>query len=262
MKKLLFRLVIGLLVLLAVAFVVLGMFLGRAIKAGVEKFGSEYTKVDVKLDSASLSLFSGSGKLTKFVVGNPSGFKSPFAIRTDAAGLSLKPGSILEDKVVIKTIKLEAPEISFEMDLTGNNLRKILSNLHETTGGGPATPAKPAETKPAATGSGKKLQVDDFLITGAKMTLAVNTPLGAKSATLALPEIHLTNLGQGPEGISGAELAQVALTAIEQEAAKIAANAIPDLEKGALYISKEPGKANTNNMDKATKALGDFLKKK
>jgi hypothetical protein len=262
MKKILFRLLIALLVLLVLAFVAVGLFMGRALKGGVEKYGSQYTKVDVKLNTASLSLFSGAGKLKKFVLGNPEGFKSGFAISMDTAGLSLKPASVFGDKVVIKSISFESPEIAFEVALTGNNLKKILSNLQETTGGGEKSAPQPAEPQPAAAKSSKKLQVDDFLIKGGKIHLSANTPVGEKSATLSLPEIHLTNLGQGPDGITGAELAKIVLTAIETEAAKIAATAIPQLQSGALFLGNDSGKGGTNNMDKATKAVGDFLKKK
>ncbi len=180
----------------------------------------------------------------------------------DTASLSLSPGSVFADKVVVKSINVQAPDITFETDLTGNNLRKILNNLQDTTGGGDKAPAKPAEPQPAAAKPGKKLQVDDFLINGGKIHLSVTTPMGGKSATLSLPQIHLTGLGQGPEGITGAELAKVVLAAIEQEAAKAAASAIPELEKGALYMSKDLGKPGTNTVEKATKSLGDFFKKK
>ena len=261
MKKIISRLLIALLVLLVLAFVAVGLFMDRAIKGGVEKYGSEYTKVDVKLGAASLSLFSGNGKLTKFVVGNPEGYKSGFAISMDTAGLSLKPGSVFGDKVVIKSIMVESPEIAFEVALTGNNLRKILGNLQETTGGGDTAAPKPAEPQAAGAKPAKKLQVDDFLIKGGKIHLRASSPVGEKSATVALPEIHLTNLGQGPEGITGAELAKIVLTAIETEAAKVAASAIPQLQSGALFMSNDSGKAGTTNAGKAAKALGDFLKK-
>jgi len=42
---------------------------------------------------------------------------------------------LLSDKLIIKTINLEAPEITFEGGLSGNNLSKILANLNDTTSG-------------------------------------------------------------------------------------------------------------------------------
>jgi hypothetical protein len=262
MKKIILWLLIVLVVVVLAAVVFVGFFLDSTVKREVETYGSQYTKVDVKLDAFSLSLFSGTGKMKKFVIGNPQGFKSPFSISMDTASLSVTPASVFADKVVIKSINVQAPQITFEMDLTGNNLKKILNNLQDTTGGGTNTPAKPAEPQTTAAKSGKKLQVDDFLINGAKMQLTVNTPAGSKSATLSLPQIHLTNLGQGPEGITGPELGKLALAAIEEQAAKVAASAIPELEKGALFFGNDSAKSGTNTVEKATKSIGDLFKKK
>jgi len=191
-------------------------------------------------------LLSGSGKIKGLSVANPQGFSNNKAIEVGTASLALKPSSVLSSKVLVQSVNVDGPEISFEISLQGNNLKQLLANVES---------ASETEKEPAkAEGTGKKLQVDDFLFKGGKIHLRASTPLGEKSATVSLPEIHLTNLGQGPEGITGAELAKIVLTAIETEAAKVAASAIPDLEKGALYISKEPGKAGTTNVNKATKA--------
>jgi hypothetical protein len=262
MKKIFFWLVVVLVVVVLAAVVFVGFFLDSTVKREVETLGPQYTKVSVTLDAFSLSLFSGSGKLTKFVIGNPQGFKSPFSISMDTASLSVSPASVFADKVVIKSIDIQAPQITFETDLTGNNLKKILNNLQDTTGGGTNTPAKPAEPQTASGKPAKKLQVDDFLINGGKVQLTVNTPVGSKSATLSIPQIHLTKLGQGPEGITGPELAKLALAAIEEEAAKVAASAIPELQRGALFMSNDSSKSATNTVEKATKSLGDFFKKK
>src|SRR5438034_8309344 len=102
MKKIIFRLLIALVILLVLAVVAVGFFIDGAVKREVETLGPQYTKVDVKLKAVKLSLFSGTGKFTKFVLGNPQGFKSPFAISMDTASLSLSPGSIFATKVVVK----------------------------------------------------------------------------------------------------------------------------------------------------------------
>ena len=59
----------------------------------------------------------------------------------------------------------------------------------------------------------KKLEVDDFLITGAKVHANL-TGLVNKELTLTLPDIHLTDLGKGPDGITAADLTKKVLTAI------------------------------------------------
>jgi hypothetical protein len=143
MKKLIIRVLIALVVVILLAVLAVSLFLDGAIKRGVGTFGPRLTKVDIKLQSVSLPLLSGSGTIKSLVVGNPEGFKTPSAITVGEATVALKPGSLLSDKIVIKSIKLEAPEITFETDLRQNNLSKILSNVQETTGGGGQETARP-----------------------------------------------------------------------------------------------------------------------
>jgi len=257
MKKILVGSVFALLLLIIVAALGVHFFLDAAIKRGVETIGPKITKVDVKVDSVSLSILSGSGKIKGLLVGNPPGFKSPSAIQVGTASLELVPGTLLNDKIVIKSINVEAPEITFETDLKNNNLSKILDNVNETTGGGkepqPAPAPKPGEpAKPA-----KKLQVDDFVIRGGKVHVNV-TPL-SQTATVPLPDIHLTSLGTGPEGITPAELTELVIKEIVKAAESQAGNVVTDIGKGAQYLG---GSLKTNVMDKVGKGIGDLFKKK
>jgi uncharacterized protein involved in outer membrane biogenesis len=254
MKKLLIRLCIALLVLVILGIVAIGLFLDSAVKRGIQTVGPMLTKVEVKLDSVSLSLLSGSGKLKGLMIGNPEGYKSPSAIQVGDASLALQPGSLFSSKVVIKSINVKAPEITFETDLKGNNLSKILSNLQSATGGGGGT-AAPADPK-----ANKKLQVDDFLISGGKIHVSVNV-LGSQSVTVPLPEIHLTALGQGPDGITAAELSKLVLQAIEKEAVQASATAISDLTKDPSRLIKGLGNMTNGAAEKLSKGIGGFLKK-
>jgi uncharacterized protein involved in outer membrane biogenesis len=262
MKKIIVRILIALVVVVILAVVAVGLFLDQAIKSGVETFGPKLTKVPIKLDSVSLSLLSGSGTIKGLVVGNPAGFKTPSAISVGTATLSLEPRSLLSDKIIIKSINVQAPEITFETDLKGNNLSKILANVQEATGGGAKEPAKspepaqPKEAKPA-----KRLEVDDFVISGGKVHVSV-TALGGQSATIPLPVIHLQNLGQGPEGITPGELAKQVMEAIEEGATQAASGAVTDIGKGALYFTKGAGNTGSNAVESVTKGLGNLFKKK
>jgi hypothetical protein len=149
---------------------------------------------------------------------------------------------------------VQAPEITFETDLKGNNLSKIVANLQAATGGSSSGDAS-AEKK-----AGKKLQVDDFLITGGKIHVTV-TALGGRSATVPLPEIHLTSLGQGPDGITAAELTKLVLQAVEKEAVQVAAGSVTDLSKDAANLTKGLGKTANGTGTSITKGLGGLFKK-
>ena len=200
------------------------------------------TKVDVTLAGVNISLLSGSGKIKGLVIGNPEGYKTSNSISVGTAALALQPGSLLSDKIVIKSINVEAPEITFEGGLSGNNLSKILANLNESSTGPGSTNisgATPKEEKKAA----KKLQVDDFLITGAKVHF--------NGTTLPLPDIHLTGLGQGPDGITPAALIKEVLGQVNVATIKAVAGSAGDA-----------GKAIGGEASKLGKSLGGLFKKK
>jgi uncharacterized protein involved in outer membrane biogenesis len=264
MKKFIIRLAIALVIVVILAIVAAGMFMDRAIKAGVEAVGSTVTGVDVKLDSVSLSLLSGAGGFKGFVLGNPAGCKTPWAINVGAASLALEPRSLLSDKVVIKSINIEAPQIVYETDLRQSNLRKILANVEAFASSGQTAPAKPGEgAQPKGTKASKKFQVNDFVLKGAKIRVSV-TAMGEQSATVPLPEIHLQDLGTGPDGITAVELTQKILGTIEKETALASASTVADIGKGAVYMAKDLAKNPTNALEKVSKGLGlgDLIKKK
>jgi hypothetical protein len=243
MKKLIVRIVLGLVIILVLAVVGSLLFLGPILKRGVEKVGPMIAKVPVKLDSASISLLGGSGTLKGFVVGNPEGYKTSEAMKVGTVFLSIAPGSVLQEKKHVRSIKVEGPEITYETDLKGSNLGKLLDNV-----GGSAEQDKKAPTKDQQT-SKTKLQVDEFVITGAKVHVNASM-LG--SGTVPLPEIRLKDLGQGPDGITPAELSKKVLAAILDETVKaVGANALQ---------LKEGGKAiGTGAIDEVKKGAGGLL---
>ncbi len=256
MKKLLIRLVIGLIIVIVLVVLGVGLFLDSIIKKGVETIGPQVTKVDVKLDSVSLHLITGSGAIKGLVVGNPEGYKTPQAISVGTASVSVKPGSLLSDKIVVRSIRLEAPEITYEgVPLGANNLSKILDNVNAATGGSSTNKAAPKETATAK--PGKKLQVDDVLITGAKVHVTL-TGLGGATGTLPLPDIHLTDLGKDSDGITAADLTKRLLSVITTDTVKAVAANASQLGKGA----EEAAKGAVDKAGSAVKGVTDLFKKK
>jgi uncharacterized protein involved in outer membrane biogenesis len=257
MKKLILRLALAVVILLILGVVAIGFLLDGLLKRGVETVGPTLTKSEVKLDSATISVLSGSGKLKGLLVGNPAGFKSPSAIQVGTASMALQPGSLFSSKVIIRSINVQSPEITFETDLKGNNLSKLVENLQASTGGSRNIPATTTSDSRAS----KKVQVDDFLITGGKVHVTV-TVLGSQSATVALPEIHLTGLGQGPEGITVAELTKRILQVVEKEAVQASASALDKLIKDPANLTKALQTSPSEAADRFSKGVGGFLRKK
>lgn len=261
MKKWMIRISVALVVLVIVGVVALALSLDSAIKKGVEKFGPQVAKVDVKLAGVNLSLLSGSGSIKGLVIGNPEGYKSPHAISVGSSSVALSLGSLFSDKVVVKSIRVEAPEIVLEVGPGGSNLQKIQANL-PSGGKSASTGDKPAEEKKP----GKKLQVDEVVVTGGKLILEASA-LGGRLSEAPLPEVRLTNLGSGPEGITASDLGARILSAVMDGAisvsgdalAKAGRDAIDNATKGA---SNALNQATSDAAGKAAKSISDLLNKK
>lgn len=257
MKKYVVRILIVAVVCLIAVVVVLMLSLGSLVKKGVETVGPQITRTDMKLDGAAISIFSGSGTLKGFLLGNPEGYKTASAIKVGEVSLGVKPGSVLSDKIHVTHVRVKAPEITFEGTLgKQNNLSQILENV-EAVSAGVDQGKQPADQKKDK-GAATKLQVDDFLIESARVNASL-TILGGKSLTVSIPEIHFTDLGTGPEGITAAELTKKVLNQVTVETLKAVEKAASDLGKQAGALLKD---VNTNSLDKAAKGIGDLFKKK
>lgn len=251
-KKLWVRILLGLFALAVIGLVVAYLYLDVIVKRGVEKVGPAITKTEVKLDGVHISPFSGNGEVKGLIVGNPEGFKTPSAIQVKSVAVALEPGSVLGDKVIIRSVKVIGPEVTFEGGLAGNNLSKLLENVQGTSEkkGQPTTKQEEKATT-------RKLQVDEFVITGGRIHVSA-TFLGGQAATATLPEIHLSNLGQGPEGITPAELTERVVRALLDGALKSVASMGGDVTKSL----KDVGTGTTEELKKRARGIGDLLKTK
>ena len=248
-----------LLVLFVVAVLIVGMHLGDIVKAGLETAGPRIMQTTLTVDAVNISLLNGSAAVKGLVLGNPDGFKAPQSISISNAAISLVPGSVLSDKIVIRSVEVSGPEITFEGNPFGaNNLSKIMDNVKAATGstaktggGAPTAPAGPA--KPA-----KRFEVDDFLIAGA-VVHANLTGLMKQEITLPIPDIHFTDLGKGTDGITAAELTQKILSEITTSTLKTLASSASKLGKNAALDAS--GLTQSNTLNKLKKGLNGLLGK-
>jgi len=260
MKKTLIRVAIVAATLLVVAVVAIGLSLDKIIKQAVEKVGPTITRVDVKLDEVDLSLLSGSGALHGFSLGNPEGYSSPTSIEFGTASLSLQPSSLMSDKVVIRHVRLDAPVITFEGGLRGNNLNDLLKGMQSGEDKPDDKPATPEEEK-AEEGASRKLQVNEFSLTGARLHVKIKE-LGGEPTTLVLPDIKMTDLGSEPEGVTAAELTRLILKEITETAINAVAESGGDLNKLSESALKELNKSGNQDTEKAVRGAMDMFNKK
>lgn len=265
MKKIIVGLFVFVVVLVIGGFIAGIVFLGDLIKTGVEAAGPEVTKVDVKLASASVSALNGQGELNGLTIGNPQGFKTPSAIKVEKASMAVDVRSLLSDKIIVKSLRMNAPEITFETDLKSSNLGKLLENVQAsvqalTGGSASSSPSK------ESSGKSKKIQVDEIVLTAAKVNVSA-TALGGKQLSLTLPDIEIKGLGTGGDGLTAAELTQKILSVVNEKTAAAAMDAIAKSGKAvvdsAVNTAKDAlKKTGAEDVGKAAKGILDNFKSK
>lgn len=250
--------VVGLLVLVLLGVVGVGLaYLGPLIKKGVETVGPMVTKVDVTLASANLNLLGGHASLKGLKVGNPPGYQTDAAMKLGEVSLSVAPGSVFADKVHIKSVSIIGPEINLEGGLQENNLGKILENVQAFSG---------SSTNQTDTAATKKIQLDSFVLRGARVTANLNVP-GLQPVSVTLPDIELRDLGQGPEGITSAELTSQVMKLVTSKTIAAVAEYVTTgagkqlLDSATKSATDAARKAAGDAADKALKGVGDLLRK-
>ena len=250
-KKILLWSVVGLGVLAVIAVAVVALSLDGIVKKGVEVVGPRIVQVPITLDSIHIGVLSGSAKVKNLIVGNPDGYKTPFSVSVGVAEVSVDIHSALSDKIVIHSIHVESPQITFEGGFGGNNLSKIMDNLKSP----PQAAGTSVTNVPVAQGgaqTSKKIEVDDFLITGAKVHVVL-TELGGKEMSLTLPDIHLTDLGKGDAGLTPADLTKQIFQAITT-------TTLASVTSSTGELTKQLKNVGQGAVDKVKSGLGGFFK--
>jgi len=261
MKRWILRGIVAGILLVVVLLVALAFSLGAIVKKEMEKIGPQATKVEVRLRGAEVWLVGQRVELTGFFLGNPPEYKMPSAIEVGDVSVRVKAGTFFSDKWVIESIAVKKPVITLEGGLKHNNLTQIEQNLSDYLNGPPkaaTTPAaSPATNSPPPAKSPespeRKLQVNDLEVSGAQVQVRMGVT-GDKTLTVTIPDIHLTDLGTGPEGITPVQVGKRVLDEILKEATKEAA-------KNAAALGKEALKDAEGEAKKVdVKKIGDRIK--
>ena len=194
---------VSIVVILVVVLVIGLSKLGPIIKNGVNTYGPDITKTEMRLNNVDVSLFSAKAKLEDFFLGNPKGFKSPQAMKVGSILVDVNESSLTKDTIIIDRIEVIAPEITYEKISGTDNFMTILDNVKKSIGSGEDSQKKEA-TK---TEGGKKILIKNFIVKDGKVSL-VMPMLAGKSISTPLPNIHLKDIGKKKEGASPAEVSK------------------------------------------------------
>ncbi|MBX3733673.1 MAG: hypothetical protein KF791_13895 [Verrucomicrobiae bacterium] len=208
------------------------------VAAGIRTYGPRITKTSVNVDSVKLSR-DGTGTIRGLVVGNPAPYQEPFAIRLGQGTVSLDPASLTSGKVVVRSLVLESPEIQFEGGIQDNNLKQLLANMNS------GSDAPGSDPSASDTGSSKRLQVDEVAVNNARVHLKLTgvAAIAGSGTSVTIPNIRLTGLGTGPEGITPAALSKAVLSEVVRQVGPAVASKLGGLQPGALDALRDSGDA-------------------
>ena len=268
MKKAL-KIAAGILVVLALAFLVLELSLDKMVLKGVNAAGPAALGVPVALEDVDISLVRGKASLKNLHIGNPEGYKTDGLFDLGSISVDVDNSTLLSDTIVVREIAIEGLALTFEKGLLDNNLNALLDQL---SAGQEEAAGKEANAKEEKTGKekkpAKKVVIEKLSISGSKMNFSITGAAaltGGGAIPIPLPPITLTDLGKEKEGMTPVEAVQSVLKAILGAAGTAIAGAgdlLGDAGKavgeGALAVGEgavDAGKAVVDGTVDAGKAV-------
>lgn len=242
-------------VIIIAAVIALYFSLNSIIKHGVETVGPKATGVDVKLQKADISLFSGEGELKGFFIGNPEGFKTASAFQLNHVRIALNVKSVFSDRIIIDEILIDAPDITYEKSAKGDNIKTILNNIKKFAGTEKKAAQEPAGEQPKS--EAKKIVIKDFLVRNGKVNMSA-TLLEGERLSYALPEIHMKNIGEGEGGASLSKAMESIFAEVNKGVITAASGSVKDIGK---TVEKTAKKAAGKEVEKAVDTLKGILGK-
>lgn len=204
------------------------------VKQLVEKVGSDVTKVEVTLDSASIKLMDGRGELKGLTLGNPSGFNSDYLFDLKNIVLAIDSASLTKTVYVINEIKVDGAKLIAEQKGGTTNLQTLLKGMKSGTDKTKAD--KPKDEKPQETDADIKLAVERLTLENNALTL-ITEQWGEHK--INMPTIVLKQLGSAKQGLTPEQLTNEIVSQVTRQVEK---QVTQELKKLAEKELKEKAK--------------------
>ena len=175
--------------------VVLLLTLPFIVKGGIQHVGPVITGVPMEIKSFSLNPFEGTITIKGFILGNPKGYSSPYAVKLDHLHIDLGMTTLFSKKLLIERIEVKGVELNYETSILSNNIQEIQNNVNKLAGGNAS-----GADKSSSEAASKPLQIDYLELRGITAWVIVK---GSKAqAPLMVAPIVMTKLGTGENGVT------------------------------------------------------------
>lgn len=234
---------------------------GDFIKSQIEQQGSKYLGTQVTVFNVDLALSEGRLTINDIDVENPAGFSQEDAFSLDSITLDL--GNVTSEPYTIQTLKVEAPEILYEIDAKGQgNLVVLKNNLQAML---PESEEKPANEEP---GANPLVIVEDVVIANTRLKVNFeqldtgDVEIEKKVYEVTLPTFSAGSIG-APNGMPADQVGMAVANAMMDNAIKQAKQEVKKRleEEAKKKVQEELDKQKDKLLDKASDKLSDFLNK-
>jgi hypothetical protein len=195
-KKLLFP-------LLTVALLVAGGLywltdnLDEIVAEAITQHGSAMTQARVGVEKVEIAPTNGKGVVSDLLIGNPKGFKTPYALRVSSITVDIDLATLTQDVTVIRSLVIDRPDVIYEKSNGTTNFDEIQKNIAAYLG---------PKGKPRQQGN-TRLIIEELTICNANAQASAGF-MGGKTISIPLPDITLKNVGRARGGVTPGELGQ------------------------------------------------------
>ncbi|WJG10044.1 hypothetical protein [Aliiglaciecola sp. LCG003] len=166
---------------------------GDFIRVQIEQQGSKYLGTTVLVSKVDLALTDGRMTISDLDVKNPQGFSGEDAFSVDSITLDL--GEVINQPYVVQTINIDAAEILYEVDASGQGNLITLKNRLE------ANLPKTANQPAAKDGANPLVIVEDVTVSNVRLKFNFEKlPTGDLNIEKKAYEISLPTFNAGPIG--------------------------------------------------------------
>ena len=199
-RKMVMRIVFGVVVVLILALVVVWLMIDSIAKAGIEHGGTYALGVTTRVDEVDVNLMGGEVQIEGLRIDNPEGYEAKKLMKSGEFDLGVKGPSLFTDTVVVNKFELNELDVYIEENEKTNNVSEILDNVKERM-------KKDEDKEP----SGKKLKIDTIVVRD--ITAHVKLRHKAEPIEVKVKEIRLENVSS-EDGLPMSELIRQLFPAI------------------------------------------------
>lgn len=232
--------VAALLFLLCAAIIYIYVSIGSVIVETVEERGTAITQTKVFLQEADFSPSTGLTTLLQMKVENPAGFTDKTGLSFDRIELWIDPETLGSDVIVVKSLALIAPEISYEIAAPIDNLRTLKNHIDHSA---------------SKSTNGPKIIIENFQVRNGVVVVTANELQGQRR-TAQLADIQMQNIGKTEGGLAPAQAISVMLEPLLRNTTLAALETDLKLSDQARNVLN----GALDETDKALKALKNLIK--